>query len=84
MWPNPQFPARLVTFTGKILNAKLIFCAVLFALDLSSFVIEKTIVLVVIAICHNVFLRYVAIEIAVFSWLWEYSFDLLYICCSYL
>ena len=22
MWPNPQFPADLVTFTGEILNSK--------------------------------------------------------------
>ena len=28
MWPNPQFPADLVTFTEKILNGKLHFCAV--------------------------------------------------------
>ena len=25
MWPNPQFPGDLVTFTGKILNGKLHF-----------------------------------------------------------
>ena len=25
MWPNPQFPADLVTFTEKILNGKLHF-----------------------------------------------------------
>ena len=25
MWPNPQFPADLVTFTEKILNQKLFF-----------------------------------------------------------
>ena len=25
MWPNPQFPADLVTFTGEILNGKLHF-----------------------------------------------------------
>ena len=25
MWPNPQFPADLVTFTGEILNGKLNF-----------------------------------------------------------
>ena len=25
MWPNSQFPADLVTFTGEILNAKLYF-----------------------------------------------------------
>ena len=24
MWPNPQFPADLVTFTGEILNEKLL------------------------------------------------------------
>ena len=28
MWPNPQFPADLVTFTEEILNGKLHFCAV--------------------------------------------------------
>ena len=27
MWPNPQFPADLVTFTGEILNGNFIFCA---------------------------------------------------------
>ena len=27
MWPNPQFPADLVTFTEEILNGKLDFCA---------------------------------------------------------
>ena len=25
MWPNPQFPAELVTFTEEILNGKLHF-----------------------------------------------------------
>ena len=25
MWPNPQFPAGLVTFTGEIRNEKLYF-----------------------------------------------------------
>ena len=25
MWPNPQFPADLITFTEEILNAKLRF-----------------------------------------------------------
>ena len=29
MWPNPQFPADLVTFTEEILMENLIFCAVL-------------------------------------------------------
>ena len=29
MWPNPQFPAGLVTFTEEILNGNFIFCAVL-------------------------------------------------------
>ena len=28
MWPNPQFPAGLVTFTEEILNGKLHFFAV--------------------------------------------------------
>ena len=29
MWPNPQFPADLVTITGEILNGKLdFFCSV--------------------------------------------------------
>ena len=28
MWPNPQFPADLVTFTEEIFNGKLHFCAV--------------------------------------------------------
>ena len=28
MWPNPQFHADFVTFTEKILNGKLHFCAV--------------------------------------------------------
>ena len=26
MWPNPQFPTDLVTFTEKIFNGKLRFC----------------------------------------------------------
>ena len=31
MWPNPQFPADLVTFTEEILNVKLNFlCSVEF------------------------------------------------------
>ena len=31
MWPNPQFPADLVTFTEKILNGKLHFlCSEIF------------------------------------------------------
>ena len=29
MWPNPQFPADLITFTEEILNGKLRFCAVM-------------------------------------------------------
>ena len=29
MWPNPQFPSNLVTFTEKTLNGKRYFCAVL-------------------------------------------------------
>ena len=34
MWPNPQFPADLVTFTGEILNGKLHFlCRVLCYLE---------------------------------------------------
>ena len=28
MWPNPQFPVNLVTFTEKILIENFIFCAV--------------------------------------------------------
>ena len=28
MWPNPQFPEELVTFTEEILNGKPHFCAV--------------------------------------------------------
>ena len=32
MWPNPQFPSDLVTFTEEILNEKLHFCAELFYL----------------------------------------------------
>ena len=30
MWPNPQFPADLVTFTEEIFDRKLFFCAVKF------------------------------------------------------
>ena len=26
MWPNPEFPADVVTFTEEILNGKLYFC----------------------------------------------------------
>ena len=29
MWPNPQFPEDLATFTEKIPNGNLIFCAVI-------------------------------------------------------
>ena len=29
MWPNPHFPADLVTFTGEILNGKLLLRAVI-------------------------------------------------------
>ena len=29
MWPNPQFPADLVTFTEKSIMQKFIFCAVI-------------------------------------------------------
>ena len=29
MWPNPQYPGDLVTFTEDILNGKLDFCAVI-------------------------------------------------------
>ena len=32
MWPNPQFPADLITFTEEILNGKLHFCAVLWVI----------------------------------------------------
>ena len=28
MWPNPQFSADLVTFTGEIFNGNFSFCAV--------------------------------------------------------
>ena len=28
MWPNPQFPADLVTFTEEILNGKHFLCSV--------------------------------------------------------
>ena len=28
MWPNPQFPADLVTFTEEFRNGNFIFCAV--------------------------------------------------------
>ena len=28
MWPNPQFPADMVTFTEEILNGKLFFFSV--------------------------------------------------------
>ena len=35
MWPNPQFPANLVTFTEKILHRKLLFlCNERFTLNL--------------------------------------------------
>ena len=33
MWPNPLFPADLVTFTEEILNGKLHFCAVMVQKD---------------------------------------------------
>ena len=34
MWPNPQFPADLVTFTEEILNVKLYF---LYSVRLDSY-----------------------------------------------
>ena len=37
MWPNPQFPADLITFTKEILNGKLHFCAVLITVFLGYF-----------------------------------------------
>ena len=38
MWPNPQFPADLVTFIEEILNGKLyIFFSVTYASDFYSF-----------------------------------------------
>ena len=36
MWPNPQFPEDLVTFTEEILNKKLYFGAVSFRKGKSS------------------------------------------------
>ena len=33
MWPNPQFPVDLVTFTEQILNGNFIFCAVTLAME---------------------------------------------------
>ena len=39
MWPNPQFPAHLVTFTEEIRNGKLLFfCAMRGACSLYRFV----------------------------------------------
>ena len=41
MWPNPEFPADLVTFPEEILMENLIFCAVLNApRTLSCYVID--------------------------------------------
>ena len=37
MWPNPQFPDDLVTFTEEILNGKLYFCAVCVNVNNSAF-----------------------------------------------
>ena len=46
MWPNPQFPADLVTFTIEIVNAKnFIFCGVFsqkFVTTLSAFTCPKS------------------------------------------
>ena len=33
MWPNPQFPTGLVTFTEQILDGKLQFCEVIVELN---------------------------------------------------
>ena len=38
MWPNPQFPADLVTFTGEIFKGKFrFFCSEMFDSLLSTF-----------------------------------------------
>ena len=36
MWPNPQFPADLVTFTGDIFNRKLRFFAVTLVTNINN------------------------------------------------
>ena len=41
MWPNPQFPADLVTFTTEIRIGKLHFCAVIEALNLGQNIWNK-------------------------------------------
>ena len=43
MWPNPQFPADLITFTVKSLMENFIFCAVKvsFSLPLETSRIER-------------------------------------------
>ena len=38
MWPNPQFPTDLVTFTEEFLNGKCHFCAVASWLFISSLI----------------------------------------------
>ena len=44
MWPNPQFPADLVTFTEEILNGKLNFlCSGTFEIGVSNKQHRKTI-----------------------------------------
>ena len=48
MWPNPQFPADLITFTGEILNGKLHF---LFSEDYSDY--QKSSFLNVINAMHQ-------------------------------
>ena len=41
MWPNPQFPADLVTFVEEIPNGKLPFCAVNYPLMICSNGLKK-------------------------------------------
>ena len=37
MWPNPQFPADLVTFTEEVLNGKLYFMCSVFNAEKERF-----------------------------------------------
>ena len=48
MWPNPQETADLVTFTEKILNGKLHFCAVIFCIQTYNFLVHCSCVMYVI------------------------------------
>ena len=66
MWPNPQFPGDLVTFTEEILNGKLHFfvqCDTTLKYNIWKSLIEKNLQMKVLAYSLNF--------IAGFNWFWR-------------